>query len=77
MLEKIRDILGEYVEMPRKEIGVESAFIEDLGLSSLDVVDIIVAFEEAFDVEISDRKLMEIVTVGDVINLLNEEYGIV
>lgn len=75
MLEKIRDILEEYVDVASEQIGLETTFVEDLGLSSLDVVDIIVAFEEEFDVDIPDRKLMEIVTVGDVVRIL-KEYGI-
>ena len=71
MLDKIRDILEEYVEVSREQITLETTFSDDLGLSSLDVVSIIVAFEDEFDVEISDRMLSKIVTVEDVINLLN------
>ena len=71
MLDRIRDILEEYVEVPREQITLETTFSDDLGLSSLDVVNIIVAFEDEFDVEISDRMLSKIVTVEDVIELLN------
>ena len=72
MLERIRDILVEYVDIPREEIVLETTFAEDLGLSSLDVVDIVVAFEEEFDVEIPERRLMEIVTIGDVVSILKD-----
>jgi acyl carrier protein len=75
MLEKIRDILVEYVEVPREQITLETGLLTDLGLSSLDVVNIVVAFEDEFDIEIPDRKLAELVTVEDVVKLLGE-YGI-
>ena len=77
MLEKIRNILVEYVDIEKEQITMETNLINDLGLSSLDVVNIIVAFEDEFGIEIPDRKLSEIVTAGDVVNLLQEEYGIV
>ena len=70
MLERIRDILKEYVDIPRETITTETMLLEDLGLSSLEIVSVIVAFEEEFDIEISDRKLAEIETVGDVLKLL-------
>jgi acyl carrier protein len=70
MLEKIRDILVEYVDVPREQITLETNLLTDLGLSSLDVVNIVVAFEDEFDIEIPDRKLAELVTVEDVVKLL-------
>lgn len=75
MLEKIRNILEEYVDIPKEQISMETNLLNDLGLSSLDVVNIIVAFEDEFGIEIPDRKLSEIVTVGDVVKLLQDEYG--
>lgn len=50
--------------------------MKDLGLSSLDVVNIIVAFEDEFGIEIPDRKLSEITIVEDIVKMLYEEYGI-
>lgn len=75
MLDKIRNILTEYADI-KGNITEETNLINDLGLSSLDLVSIIVAFEDEFDIEIPDRKLSEIITVGDIICLLKEEYGI-
>lgn len=75
MLEKVRNILEEYIDVPKEQITMETNLLNDLGLSSLDVVNIIVAFEDEFGIEIPDRRLSEIVTVGDVVNLLQEEYG--
>ena len=73
MLEKIRDILVEYVEIPREEITEEAKLVGNLGLSSLDVMDVVVAFEDEFNVKIPDRKLLQIVTVEDMMRLLEEE----
>lgn len=75
MLEKVRNILEEYIDVPKEQITMETNLLNDLGLSSLDVVNMIVAFEDEFGIEIPDRILSEIVTVGDVVNLLQEEYG--
>ncbi len=76
MIEKIRDILVEYVDVPKEQITMETNLLTDLGLSSLDVVNIIVAFEDEFSIEIPDRKLSEIVTIEDVVRLLENKYGI-
>ena len=73
MLERIKDILVEYVEVPREEITEESKLVADLGLSSLDVMDVVVAFEDEFNVKIPDRKLLQIVTIEDMMKLLEEE----
>ena len=72
MLDKIRTILKEYVDVPKEQITMETNLLNDLGLSSLDVVNIIVAFEDEFEIEIPDRKLSEIVSIGDVVRLLQE-----
>lgn len=72
MLDRIKDILVEYTGVARDEIGMETGFVEDLGLSSLDVVDLVVTFEEEFEVVIPERKLLEIITVADVVELLGE-----
>lgn len=72
MLDRIKDILVEYADVSREQIGLETGFVEDLGLSSLDIVDLVVAFEEEFGVEVPERKLLEIITVADVVELLGE-----
>jgi len=74
MLDRIRDILVEFVEVPKESITEDTTLVGDLGLSSLDVMDVVVAFEEEFEVEIPDRKVLEIVTVSDMIQVLQEEY---
>lgn len=76
MLDKIREILEEYADVPREQITLETNLLSDLGLSSLDVVNIIVAFEDVFMIEIPDKKISAIITVGDIVKMLREEYGI-
>lgn len=76
MLDRIRNVLEEYVEIPVEQITLETNLLNDLGFSSLDLVGVVVAFEEEFDIEIPDRKITKIVTVGDVVNLLKVECGI-
>ncbi len=69
MLEKIIDILSDFTMQDKENITKESTLVNDLGLNSLDVINVIVAFEEEFDIEIPDSKIKEMVTVGDI-----EEY---
>lgn len=75
MLDKIRNILEDYVDIQKEQITLETNLLNDLGLSSLDVVNIIVAFEDEFEIEIPDRKLSEIITVGDIVRMLHDECG--
>lgn len=77
MLEKIKEILADYIETPSEQITEATDLRNDLDLSSFDIMNVIVAFEDEFDIEIPERKLMELVTIGDVITLLREEYGVV
>lgn len=76
MLDRIRNVLKEYVEIPVEQINMKTSLLNDLGFSSLDLVSIVVAFEEEFDIEIPDRKISKIVTVGDVVQILKQDYGI-
>ena len=76
MLDKIREILGEYVDFPIEQITPKTNLLTDLELNSLDMVHVVADFEEAFEIEIPDRRLSEIVVVEDVIRLLSEDYGI-
>lgn len=72
MLDKIKSILSQYSGMDPEQISTESNLKADLELNSLDLVEIVVAFEEAFEVDISDREIAELQTVGDIVKLLSE-----
>ena len=70
MFERIRDIIAEQLSIEPDEITEESSFIDDLGADSLDIVELIMALEEEFDMEIPDEDAEKISTVGDVIEYI-------
>ncbi len=72
MFEKIRDIIVEQLGVDAEEITVESSIIDDLGADSLDIVELVMAFEEEFGVEIPDEAAEKIATVGDIISYLED-----
>ncbi len=68
--EKICDIIAEKMEVSREEIKPETRFVEDLSADSLDVMQIIVAIEEEFNIKIEDDMLAGVTKVGDIQELL-------
>ena len=69
--EKVKSIIAEHLGIDDLEkITNDAKFIDDLGADSLDTVELVMAFEEAFDVEIPDEKAEKILTVGDAISHL-------
>ena len=68
---KVKSIIAEQLGVGEDEIKAESAFIEDLGADSLDIVELVMAMEEEFEVEIPDEEAENIKTVGDAINYVN------
>ncbi|SFE31063.1 acyl carrier protein [Thermoanaerobacter thermohydrosulfuricus] len=71
IFEKVRDIIAEQLGIDPEEITMESSFIDDLGADSLDIVELIMALEEEFDIEIPDEDAEKIKTVGDVLEYLS------
>ena len=71
MLEKLIDIIRDVCEV-EDEITTESRFVEDFGLSSLDMFRLITEVEETFDVSINTRKLQKIRVVADLLNELDQ-----
>lgn len=70
MLDKIREIVVEQLGVEPEQVVMEASFTEDLGADSLDTVELIMAFEEEFGVEIPDTEAEKIKTVQDVINYI-------
>ena len=60
---KVRKIVAEQLNVDEEEVKLESSFVDDLGADSLDIVELVMAFEEEFDVEISDEEADKIKTV--------------
>jgi acyl carrier protein len=68
---KVRGIVAEQLGVGEDEIKPESSFVEDLGADSLDIVELVMAMEEEFEVEIPDEEAENIKTVGDAINYIS------
>ena len=72
--EKVKKIIAEHLGIDdMSKITDDAKFIDDLGADSLDTVELVMAFEEAFDVEIPDDKAEKILTVGDAISHLETD----
>ena len=72
IFEKIKNIIVEQLQVSDTSITEESSFIDDLGADSLDLVELIMALEEEFGIEIPDADAEKVVTVGDVVNYIKE-----
>ncbi|MGL5049378.1 MAG: acyl carrier protein [Fusobacteriaceae bacterium] len=70
MLDKIKEIVVEQLGVEMDQVTLESNFVEDLGADSLDTVELIMAFEEEFDIEIPDTEAEKIKTVKDVVSFI-------
>ena len=73
MLDKIREIVVEQLGVDAEQVTPEANFVEDLGADSLDTVELIMAFEEEFDVEIADTDAEKIKTVQDVMDYIESK----
>ena len=73
MLEKIKSIVADQLGVDEDQITEDASFIDDLGADSLDTVELIMAFEEEFDVEIPDEDAQKIKTVKDVIEYIESK----
>ena len=72
-LEQIKKILSEQFSISEDEIGMDTSFTEDIGADSLDLVELIMALEQEFDVEIDDDEVEGIKTVGDAVRYIKDK----
>ncbi len=73
MLEKMKEIIADQLGVSEDEVTLEASFKEDLDADSLDLLELVMALEEEYDVEIPSDDLAELNTVGDVINYLKDK----
>ncbi len=71
-IDRIKKIIIDQLGIEEEKISIDSSFIDDLGADSLDIVELIMAFEEEFDIEIPDEDAEKIKTVGDAVNYLSK-----
>ena len=69
-LEKVKEILSKQLEISVDEIQIENSLQEDLGADSLDVVEIVMALEDEFSIEIADEDTAKIKTVDDIVKYI-------
>jgi acyl carrier protein len=70
--ERVKKIVVEQLGVEADEVQMSSTFVDDLGADSLDIVELIMAFEEEFNIEIPDEKAEKIKTVEDVVKYIDE-----
>lgn len=74
-LERVRKVVVDRLKVNDDEVAGGASFIEDLGADSLDVVELVMAFEEEFDIEIPDEDSEKIQTVGQAVEYIDQKTG--
>jgi len=72
IFDRVKEIIIEQLGVSETAVSTEASFIDDLGADSLDIVELIMALEEEFDLEIPDSDAEKVVTVGDVVEYIKE-----
>jgi acyl carrier protein len=73
--EKVKDIIVEELGVESEKLTNDASFMEDLGADSLDTVELVMAFEKEFDIDIPDEEAEKLRTVGDAMSYLHEKIG--
>lgn len=72
LIDKVKDIIIEQLGVEEGQVKPEASFVDDLGADSLDIVELVMALEEEFDMEIPDEDAEKIKTVGDAVSYIQE-----
>ena len=73
--EEVFQIISDQLGVDKDQLTMETSFINDLGADSLDTVELVMEFEQKFDMEIPDEEAEKIQTVGDVVRYIKEHLG--
>lgn len=73
--ERVKNLVISQLGVDTEKVTIDSSFIDDLGADSLDTVELVMAFEEEFDMEISDDDAQKLRTVGDVVTYLRDKVS--
>lgn len=73
--DRVKDIIVDQLGVNADQVNPEAKFIEDLGADSLDTVELVMAFEEEFEIEVPDEEAEKLTSVGDVITYVTGALG--
>jgi acyl carrier protein len=73
--DRVKDIIVDQLGVNADQVTPEAKFVEDLGADSLDTVELVMAFEEEFDIEVPDEEAEKLQAVSDVISYINSQQG--
>ncbi|HBH94947.1 MAG TPA: acyl carrier protein [Ruminococcaceae bacterium] len=72
VFEKVKSIIMDQLDVEEDKVTLDAVIQDDLGADSLDIVDLVMSFEEEFDIEIPDDQVENIKTVGDIVKYIEE-----
>ncbi len=75
IFEKVKEIIVDQLGVAENAVTLEASFVDDLGADSLDIVELVMALEEEFEIEIPDTDAEKVVTVSDVVDYLKDKIA--
>ena len=72
---RVKDIIVDQLGVNAEQVTLEAKFVEDLGADSLDTVELVMAFEEEFDIEVPDEEAEKLQSVGDVVTYITSQQA--